>query len=419
VQFREHQLENGLDVIAECNPAASVCAVGFFVKTGARDEDPELSGVSHFLEHMVFKGTEHRGAADVNRELDEIGAQSNAYTSEEQTVYFLAVLPEYIERGIDLLADIMRPSLRTEDFEMEKQVILEEIAKYDDQPPYGGHEKAMALHFSNHPLSGSVLGTTDSVGALDRDQMAEYWLRRYSPGNMTLVATGQIDFDQLVRQAERLCGDWQPHDVQRATPRAAPAAGDFELIHKPAASQQYMIQLTSGPAAADSDRYAGRVMATVFGDDVGGRMFWELVDSGKAEVAALEPMEYDGTGVFMSYLCSPPELAGQNQQAIERLLAELRDGGITTDELHQAQNKICSHIVLGSERTMNRLFAVESSWLQRHRYRAVAETVAAYKSVTTQDVAELLQRYPLCDWTTITVGPMDNWPDEAGSKPES
>ena len=142
MQFREHQLENGLDVIAECNPAASVCAVGFFVKTGARDEDPELSGVSHFLEHMVFKGTEHRGAADVNRELDEIGAQSNAYTSEEQTVYFLAVLPEYIERGIDLLADIMRPSLRTEDFEMEKQVILEEIAKYDDQPPYGGHEKA-------------------------------------------------------------------------------------------------------------------------------------------------------------------------------------------------------------------------------------------------------------------------------------
>ena len=225
MQFREHQLDNGLQIIAECNPRACCSAAGFFVHAGARDETDSLSGVSHFLEHMVFKGTERREAADVNRELDDIGAQSNAFTSEEQTVYYAAMLPEYLPQGIDLLSDIMRPSLREKDFSMEKQVILEEIAKYDDQPPYGAQEKVMALHFGSHPLARSVLGTQESVEALSRDQMAGYWQERYSPSNMTLAAAGKIDFDALVRQLESLCGNWQRADVERANPATCEGGG--------------------------------------------------------------------------------------------------------------------------------------------------------------------------------------------------
>ena len=147
MKFRHHTLPNGLEIIAECNPAAYSAAMAFFVQTGSRDETDDLSGVSHFLEHMAFKGTPTRSAADVNRELDEMGAHSNAFTSEEQTVYYITVLPEYQDRALDLLSDIMRPSLRPDDFDTEKQVILEEIAKYEDQPPFGAHEKSMALHF--------------------------------------------------------------------------------------------------------------------------------------------------------------------------------------------------------------------------------------------------------------------------------
>ena len=147
MRFRQQTLPNGLDIIAECNPAAYSAAFAFFVQTGSRDETDALSGVSHFLEHMAFKGTPTRSAADVNRELDEMGAHSNAFTSEEQTVYYVTVLPEYQDRALDLLSDLMRPALRPADFETEQQVILEEIAKYDDQPPFGAHEKSMALHF--------------------------------------------------------------------------------------------------------------------------------------------------------------------------------------------------------------------------------------------------------------------------------
>ncbi len=408
MQFLEHQLENGLQVIAECNPHACCSAAGFFVRAGARDESDSLSGVSHFLEHMVFKGTERRAAADVNRELDDMGAQSNAFTSEEQTVYYAAMLPEYLSQGIDLLADIMRPSLREEDFAMEKQVILEEIAKYDDQPPYGGQERVMALHFGSHPLARSVLGTCQSVEALSRDQMAGYWQERYSPSNMTLAATGKIDFDALVSQLETLCGSWQRADVERATPSGG-EGGQLEQIHKPEATQQYVLQLANGPAADDPRRFAARVMATVIGDETGSRLFWELVDSGEAEIAALDSYEFEGTGIFMNYLCCTPERARQNVETIDAILATLRQDGIRQEELEQAQNKICSQVVLGSERTMNRLFSLGINWMLRKNYMTVAETVEAYSRVTCQDVAELLEEFPLDRRTLVTVGPLSDW----------
>src|SRR5438128_5914184 len=193
--FQQHTLDNGLEIVAETSPDAYSSAYAFFVRTGARDETAEISGVSHFLEHMVFKGSANRTATEVNRDLDDLSASSNAYTSEEQTVYYATTLPEDQESIVELLADMMRPALRPDDFDTEKQVILEEIAKYDDQPPYGAHEKCMAAFFGDHPLGNSVLGSSKSVGGLARDQMLAYFEQRYSPRNMTLVAAGTVGFD--------------------------------------------------------------------------------------------------------------------------------------------------------------------------------------------------------------------------------
>jgi predicted Zn-dependent peptidase len=151
MEYRQHRLKNGLNILAECNPQAYTSAFGFFVRTGARDETSEISGVSHFLEHMVFKGTPNRSAAQVNLELDEMGSSSNARTGEESTIYHAAVLPEFQGQVVELLSDIMRPSLRVDDFETEKQVIIEEIKMYDDQPPYGGYERMMSEFFGEHP----------------------------------------------------------------------------------------------------------------------------------------------------------------------------------------------------------------------------------------------------------------------------
>lgn len=404
MQFRSHQLENGLEIVAECNPQAYSTAISYFVRTGARDECAEIAGVSHFLEHMVFKGTESRSAEDVNRELDELGSQSNAFTSEEQTVYYCTVLPEYQLPALNLLTDVMRPSLRLDDFDMEKQVILEEIAKYADQPPFGAHEMALALHFGDHPLHHSVLGTTESVSALSRDQMLEYFNRQYSPGNLKLVLAGNVDFDAVVDQVERDTEHWIPFEVTREAPRAE-GTGDTNFVRKEMAALDYTIQLYDGPSATDLTRHAGRVMSTIFGDDNGSRLFWEFIDTGKAEYAVLESCEYQGTGAFLGYLCCQPSQYDANIQRITKMLADLSENGITNDELELALSKICSHIVLQSERPASRMFTVGANWLQRGTYHTVRESIDQYKAVTREDIQNLLTEFRLDRPTTVSVGP--------------
>src|SRR5437763_12372979 len=152
MQYHTHTLPNRLALVGETNPAARSVALGFFVKTGSRDETPGVSGVTHFLEHMVFKGTPHRTALQVNYDFDKIGASYNAYTSEENTVFYAAILPEYLPQAVDILADILRPSLRGEDFDMEKNVIIEEIGMYEDQPMWCAYDHAKKTYFDGHPL---------------------------------------------------------------------------------------------------------------------------------------------------------------------------------------------------------------------------------------------------------------------------
>src|SRR5947208_14591323 len=206
MSFHKHVLPNGLTIVGEISPSARSAAVGFFVKTGSRDETPEVSGVSHFLEHMVFKGTPHRTSLDVNRDFDKIGASYNAYTSEETTVFYAAILPEYLPQGVDILADILRPSLRGDDFEMEKKVIIEEIGMYEDQPMWSAYDRAKKAFFADHPLGNSVLATPESITALTRDQMQGYFAKRYVAANITVSAAGNFSFPELVKLIEKSCG---------------------------------------------------------------------------------------------------------------------------------------------------------------------------------------------------------------------
>jgi predicted Zn-dependent peptidase len=405
MQFRQTVLENGLEIVAECNPQAYSTALGFFVRAGARDESDEVSGVSHFLEHMVFKGTPRRSAADVNREFDEMGADSNAMTGEEQTIYHATVIPEMQDRTVELLADILRPSLRGEDFEVEKQVILEEIRMYEDEPPYGAYEKCMAAYFGSHPLGRSILGTRESVGGLTPEAMRRYFEQRYSPQNIVLAAAGRVDWDQLVSTARMCCGPWERFQTSRDLPPAQPRT-DFKVSPKEDAVQLYAVQIAAGPAAEDQERYAGRVMATVLGDDNGSRFYWELIDNGRADTAALSSFEYQGAGILVGTLCCAPEDGPENLERIAELEKEIQRDGITQSELEQAQSKICSSIVLMSERPKRRMFALGANWLQRREYRTVKETIAAYQAVARRDVSELLLNYPLTRNTTFVVGPV-------------
>lgn len=396
MEFRQAKLSNGLEVVAEIHPAALTASYGIFVNTGARDESPEVAGVSHFLEHMVFKGTRNRSAAEVNLQFDRLGASANAYTSEERTVYHATVLPEFQKPVVDLLCDLMSPVLDAEEFEREKNVVLEEIAMYDDQPPYGGYEKAMEMYFGSHPLSARVLGTYDSVSQMTVQQMRDYHQLRYATGNMIVCATGNINFDRLVEQVAECSVDWSVGSRIRENFDVAihPTAA---VMQHPAACQNYWIRIGPGPSRRDNDRYAMRLLATILGDETGSRIFWELIDTGLAEGAALYCQEFDDVGVVYASLCAEPK----DFEAVQELLENVIHSGVTDsprqEELEQAFRKIQASIVLASERSSNRLFTVGSAWLSRHVWETADEIIARYRAVTLDDlrrVAELYLKQP-------------------------
>ena len=407
MKYQQHQLDNGLTILAETNPSAYSTAFGFFVRTGARDETPEIGGVSHFLEHMVFKGTPNRTAEEVNLQLDEMGSASNARTGEESTIYHASVLPEFQTSMVELLADILRPSLRDADFETEKQVIIEEIRMYQDQPPYGGHERLMELFFGNHGLGQSVLGTVDSVGGMIPEQMKEYFKVRYSPSNIALAASGCVDFEKLVRDAESFCGSWENFEAGRKTKTADYQFG-FESMNQPNSHQQYILQLAPGPSNHDERRFALRVATTILGDDGGSRLYWKFLDSGLAESAGAGSYEYLDNGLVMSFICCAPEDAQKNLETLKETQLEFAEKGVNQKELDLAKQKIASHIVLASERTENRMFSVGSQWLTGQEFKTVREIAEIYENVTLDDVNQAITDFPLQQNMTLVIGPNES-----------
>ena len=405
MEFRSHRLDNGLEIVAETNDDAYSTSIAFFVRTGSRDETEEVAGVSHFLEHMCFKGTPRRSADDVNREFDEIGAHHNAFTSEECTAYYASMLPEYQEASVELLSDIMRPSLRPDDFDMEKKVILEEIQMYLDQPPFGMDDRIKQLHLGGHPLAKSVLGTSESITNLSAEQMRGYFSSRYSADNLFVAAAGKVDFEALVEQVAARCGDWQPQGAQRTLPPAA-SRPRFEVVHRPSATQQYVLQLADAPPSEDEDRYAAKLLSTIIGDDSGSRMYWELTDPGLAESASLGHYEYLGVGMFYTWLACEPDEAEENLRRLQEIYRGVEADGVTDEELRQSKNKVKARVVLSSERPRSRLFNVGGNWLQRREYRTVADDLQALDDVTLADLHAVLKKYPLTKCSTVTVGPL-------------
>jgi predicted Zn-dependent peptidase len=406
--FHHTALANGLTIIGETIPTARSVAIGFFVRTGSRDETPEEAGVSHYLEHMVFKGTPRRSALDVNRDFDRIGANYNAYTSEENTVFYAAVLPEYLPQATDILADILRPSLRDDDFDMEKNVILEEIGMYDDQPGWATFDNAKKHYFGPHPLGPAVLGTNESIKAMTRTRMHDYFRRRYVASNITVVAAGNYEWETLVRLVSDACGAWETGPVGRVNTDPATGPCTLKVVTKPTVAQEHVVLLAPAPAANDPLRHAADLLANALGDDSGSRLYWELVDPGHADSADSSFHEYEGTGIYYTAFSGEPANAAANLERVRRVFADVQKNGLSAEELHQAKSKVLSRVVRGSERPMGRLQALGMAWTYLGTYRSVDDELNAFEAVTLDTVRETLSRYPITNLTTLAFGPLEN-----------
>lgn len=409
--FHHEQLPNGLDVIAEVNPDSHSTALGLFVKTGSRDESMDMNGVSHFLEHMMFKGSDKYTWEDVNRIFDEMGARYNAFTSQEMTAYYANVLPEFTERAVEHLSHLLRPALRDGDFTTEKNVILEEIAMYLDDPGHRLYEKLMDVHFGNHPLSMSILGSPDSIQKLKRDQMERYFRGRYGPRNMVLAATGKLEFKEVVKLAEKYCGAWPPVDAPREQPAPMYKPQRVELTD-PKLNRQYTMGMTPGPSAQDDRRFAARILADVVGDSDGSRFYWALVDNAIAEDADFGFYPHDGCGSFYIALTTAPE---RTDQALKIAMNELekvkRD--VNADEVERAKNKIASSLVLSGEVPLGRMRSIGGQWIYNREYRSLEQDMATLMSVDVDSLRHLMTDFPFDPMTLVTLGPGEKPAPEA------
>ncbi|MGA1399755.1 MAG: M16 family metallopeptidase, partial [Phycisphaerales bacterium] len=386
-------LPNGLTLLAETDPSAATAAVGFFVRTGTRDERPEEMGVSHFLEHMVFKGSERRGPVETSEELDDLGLDHNAFTSHEMTVYYASGLPESILQGADVLADILRPALREADFEEERGVILEEIAMYADQPYWVLMEEAGERYFRNHPLGFRVLGTTETISKLPVEAMRRYFALRYASDSVAVAAAGNVDFAEFRERVAATCSSWSPSGAKREHPALAPGSGDFTL-RRPELAAAYGVMQMPAVDLLDPRRYEASLVAQLLGDSEGSRLFWSLVETGLAEQADASFDPRDGVGEMSVHWVCDPEAHEEVEAVVRRELAAFSES-LTDEDLVRSRAKVATSVTLAGERPSGRMHRLGANWTVGREYSTLEEELARIERVTLRSLHEYLEAFPL------------------------
>ncbi len=406
--FHTHRLSNGLQIVAQPMPDFESVAVSYYVRTGSRDEpDLSIAGVSHFLEHMVFKGTKTLDWQEITLAFNKIGAELNAFTSQEATVYFARVLGEYLERAVQLLSDMMYPRLAESDFETEKEVIINEIARSEDQPYNLAFRRMMQTYFDSHPLGHDVLGTRESIRNMRIEQMRDYWSRRYAANNLVLAIAGNFDWEYIVRLAEKYCTGWRTGDASRHVEPYEPAHAINDVIVDKKLKQQIMIVAMPAVDVKDPDYYAASLGGSILGDSDGSRLYWNIYQKGLAESASAGIWALEGTGMMMMEANSTPEEAPRVLKLLRAELNSLLDDGAHEDELRRAKDKWISNVVLSSESTFARMRSLASDWVTEDRLISVDEEVERIEKVTTEDVIRSLHRFPMREKQVLTaLGPL-------------
>ena len=404
VTFREARLSNGLTIVGEIDPAAHTASCGFFVRTGARDEQSAVMGVSHFLEHMMFKGTEKRSAEDVNREMDEIGAQNNAYTSSEITCFYASTIADKLPKAVDVLADIMRPALREDDFQTERGVILEEIAMYRDNPFFTVYESAMEHFYMGHGLAHRVLGTTGTIEKLRRDEMQTYFDARYSADNTVVSLAGKVDWDAAVAQIGSACGGWAKTGATRT--KAAPrVTGGEQALTSEKVTRGYVLMVAPAPAMDDDRRYAAMILAQVLGMADNSRLHWSLVEPGIAEEALAEYDPRDGCGDYIVYAVGDPARVDDIRGKIEKEIDGLIDS-VTDKDLERLRNKVATGIVLAGERPSGRMQRLGRVWAYLGEYLPLEAELARINAVTLEELRDVWKAFPFRPRLVTTLKPV-------------
>jgi predicted Zn-dependent peptidase len=392
---RRTVLPGGLRVVSESLPGVRSVAFGIWVGVGSRDEKPSLAGTSHFLEHLLFKGTPTRDALEISASMDAVGGEMNAFTAKEYTCYYARVLDDDLALAVDLISDMVTSSLITsDDVESERGVILEEIAMHDDEPADVVHDTfAAALFGPETPLGRPVIGSVPSIESLSRTSIAGYYRRRYTPDNMVIAASGGLDHATLLRLVKKAFAGQLGSDVEPAPLRAVrkpPPSYSTVVIEDRATEQANVVLGTTALPRDDPRRFALGVLNGALGGGMSSRLFQEIREKrGLAYSVYSYASSHADTGQFGVYAGCAPGRVDEVLALCREQLALVADQGLTDAELARSKGQMRGSLVLGLEDTGSRMSRLGKGELVHRELLSVDEVLRRIDAVTLDDVHEV------------------------------
>ncbi len=383
-------LPNGVRVVSESVTYVQSASVGLWVGVGSRDETDPIRGISHFIEHMLFKGTQRRTARAIADEIESRGGHLNAFTGKETTCYETRVLAEDVPLALDILTDMFRNSLfDAEEMEREKRVVIEEIKMYEDTPEELVHDIFEQTLFEDHPLGQPIIGSDKTVSGLSRDNITGYIANQYRPDRIVVAAAGNLDHDEVVRIAERTLGDLEGTAPLR-TGNTPKASGKSKQVKKRDVEQVHFVLGTEGYSKSDKRRYSLSILNNVLGGNMSSRLFQEIREKrGLAYAIGTYGRSYQDGGYFCAYGGTSPDTYEQVLELTRKEFDNVRQNGLTDDELAKAKTQVRGAVVLGLESMNARMNRYGESLLSYGRVIPITEVLAEYEAVTHETIAEV------------------------------
>jgi predicted Zn-dependent peptidase len=409
------ELPGGLRVVTETVPGVRSVSLGIWIAIGSRDESPLQAGAAHYLEHLLFKGTHRRTAVGIAEEFDAVGGELNAFTAKEHTCYYAQVLDTDLSLAVDVLADVVTDAtMASGDVEVERGVVLEEIAMRDDDPEDLLGELFDEALFGDHPLGRPVIGSEESIRRMSRETLHDFWRGEYTTPRMVVAAAGNLVHDEVVElvatalgSAAARAGSAGPVPPRRPAP-ASLVAGP-RLVLRPEDSEQAHLMLgVPGLSRHDPRRTVLTVLNTALGGGPSSRLFQQVREQrGLAYSVYSSLASYSDTGSFSVYAGCAPERLDEVAVVVRAVLDEVAADGLTPAELVRAQGNLRGGLVLGLEDTPSRMNRLGRSELDHGRQRTVAESLDRIAAVTGEQVATLAAELLAAPLTAAVVGPYD------------
>ena len=390
-EIQQTRLANGLTILTDRMPGVRSATLGFFFRVGSRQEPLELNGISHFIEHTVFKGTARRSALDIAIEQDRLGGNLDAFTSHEETGFAIKVIDDQLPQAFDLIADMLtNPRFDEADLRAEQKVIIEEMKMVEDSPEDHLGDIFNEAVFGSHPLGLSIAGTPETVRSFDREKTQKYFAETYNASNLVIAAAGNVDHEALVELVQSAGFSLSPTSredklkLALSTPRLA---APIIIRQNPNLEQAHLIIATPLVSATDERRYAADLLSNIIGGGTSSRL-WQKIreERGLAYSVGASAVMYQDVGIFSIFAGTSPE---QVEEVVELAIAEVRDitkNGVTADELELAKAQTTASILLGLEDSAARAATLAQSEMIHGRQITLDEALDAINAVTANDI---------------------------------